>query len=441
METGKVNQLSAMFLMPYNSGIQKTNLSQPLNTAKENSFKKELVLKTESKKAEKTTLISESDKINNSPKTVEQDRKKEHISEHNNETKEPKDKNIEKSSKKQAEQVKENKDKSGNKPDNKLDDKVVDNSKKAKIKQVHIKSPIKSHIKAIKEGIINNEITKKQIKEKVIDTRLHHSKKTSSKKSPEQLLFKETQTKNIEPHKTKINKIKEFKKVIDNRFKNHKKTNKKPEQPIKQTTDTQNDVESKEKIVIAKNEPVKTNIAPVNFHLNLEKEISVSEIKQDRTGNFKQLFEQYQEISNKILNKVDNVIKYMATKGTEAVSIRLQPPELGKIHIELTVKDNSIHAKIHTENIAVKEVILTNLDQLKSGIENNGFNINKLDVEVGGFKNFLPNESQQFGSKNKNNKPNNGGKLFGNGSNVAEVINRPLNPYIFTIGRSVNMLV
>jgi len=439
METGKVNQLSAMFLMPYNSGIQKTNLSQPLNTDKENSFKKELALKTESKKAERTTLIDKPNKIDNSLKPAEQDKNKEQISEHNNETKESKDKNIEKSSKEQTEQVKENEDKSNNKPDNKLDDKVINNSKKTKIKQAHIKLPVKSHIKVIKESIINNEITKKQIKEKVIDTRLHHSKKTSSKKSPEQLLFKEAQAKNIES--PKINKIKEFKKIIDNKFKSYKETKNEPKQSIKQTTDTKNDVESKGKIVITKSEPVKTNIAPVNFHLNLEKEISVSEIKQDKTGNVKQLFEQYQEISDKILNKVDNVIKYMATKGTEAVSIRLQPPELGKIHIELTVKNNSIHAKIHTENIAVKEIILTNLDQLKSGIENNGFNINKLDVEVGGFKNFLPNESQQFGNKNKNNKSNNGGRLFGNGNNVVEVINKPLNPYIFTIGRSVNMLV
>jgi flagellar hook-length control protein FliK len=57
--------------------------------------------------------------------------------------------------------------------------------------------------------------------------------------------------------------------------------------------------------------------------------------------------------------------------------------------VELVVQDNQVTAKINTENAAVKEVILANLDQLKSNLINAGTQINKFDVEVGGFKNYF----------------------------------------------------
>ncbi|HLP47872.1 MAG TPA: flagellar hook-length control protein FliK, partial [Candidatus Kapabacteria bacterium] len=99
------------------------------------------------------------------------------------------------------------------------------------------------------------------------------------------------------------------------------------------------------------------------------------------------ILEQYEALKEKIVNSVENSIKFMITEGENKVGIKLYPPELGKIQVELVIKDNQINARINTENIAVKEAILTNLDQLKSNIESAGIIVHRFDVEVGGFRN------------------------------------------------------
>ncbi|MCX6582909.1 MAG: flagellar hook-length control protein FliK [Candidatus Aminicenantes bacterium] len=110
--------------------------------------------------------------------------------------------------------------------------------------------------------------------------------------------------------------------------------------------------------------------------------------------------EQYEAFKNQVVNSLENSIKFMIAEGEKQVSIKLYPPELGKIQVELVIKDNQVHARINTENIAVKEVILTNLDQLKSNIESAGIIVNRFDVEVGGFRN-------PFDRQSSNGKPGN----------------------------------
>ena len=110
----------------------------------------------------------------------------------------------------------------------------------------------------------------------------------------------------------------------------------------------------------------------------------------------------------------------MVSEGENRVSINLHPPELGKIQVELVVKDNHVHARINTENAAVKEVIMTNLDQLKSNIENAGISVTKFDVEVGGFRNQF---DQQFSEGNSNGR---GGS--GSGSQESSEYSLPKDP-------------
>lgn len=432
MKLDNVNQFSDMLLMP-NMDVQANAIKQyPVNSNKNNSFKEELEI---SSNVKNTKLVDESDKFINNNKNKYQEK--------TNPSDDKDTKVVNKDNEPDVKDKKADVNKDAKKSNNELDNKDINNSNRNsnKGKNSNQNVSIENKIENIKENIVKNEAVKEQIKEKVINAQLTNPKKTSTEQSAEKLLFQQNEDKPKTSKKTDIIEKKELKKnVVENRFKNIKDMGNEVEQKTESIDKQEPEKIVKEAVNIIKSEPVKEAITPVNLNLNLEKEVITNEIKLDKTANTRQILEQYQEISDKILNKVDNVIRYMATKGTEAVSIRLQPPELGKIHIELNVKDNTINAKINTENIAVKEVILTNIDQLKAGIENNGFNINKLDVEIGGFKNFLTNDSQSFNKKGKKGTKNNMG--VGSGfNNGAEVINKPLNPYTFFVGRSVNMLV
>lgn len=167
-----------------------------------------------------------------------------------------------------------------------------------------------------------------------------------------------------------------------------------------------------------------------------------TEIKIQKLLLQQNIKEQYEVVKDNVLNSVDNGIKMMLSAGENRVSIKLHPPELGKIQVELIVKDNHVSARINTENIAVKEVIMTNLDQLKSNIENAGITVQKFDVEVGGFRNHFDRQSSDdsSGGNGRGKKEDGEPQLPGDPDWLPDKIIRQTS-YSYFVGRSINYLV
>ena len=133
-----------------------------------------------------------------------------------------------------------------------------------------------------------------------------------------------------------------------------------------------------------------THKEPININLlnDLSKNFrQVNDAQVTKTYSQSNLYEQYQLLRDKISGTIENSIKLLISSGESKATIQLHPPELGRLQVELITHENQVTAKINTENVAVKEVILSNLNQLKSNLENAGTQITKFDVEVGGFKN------------------------------------------------------
>lgn len=167
-----------------------------------------------------------------------------------------------------------------------------------------------------------------------------------------------------------------------------------------------------------------------------------NQIKIQKLLRQQNIREQYEVIKDNVLNSVDNGIKMMVAEGENRVSINLKPPELGKIQVELIVKDKQVSARINTENIAVKEVIMTNLDQLKSNIENAGISVDKFDVEVGGFRNHFDRDSSgdTSGDRGGGNKRD-GGREFPKDPDWLPDKIIQQSSYSYFLGRSINYLV
>ena len=210
------------------------------------------------------------------------------------------------------------------------------------------------------------------------------------------------------------------------------------------------ELEIKEENIPLKNEPKvsKTQTHENNnnntFNLldqNNKQMDQVKEIQVKKVLNHQNMFEQYQGLKDKVTESVENSIKFLMTNGESRVTMQLQPPELGKVEVELLIKDNQVTAKINTESIAVKEVILSNLDQLKSNLASAGTGVDKFDVEVGGFKNQLDQHFSDGGSGGSGNreKGNEGGTQDPNEPMPGKIKNHQALTHF--LGRSINVVI
>ncbi|QUH20836.1 flagellar hook-length control protein FliK [Alkaliphilus sp. B6464] len=80
------------------------------------------------------------------------------------------------------------------------------------------------------------------------------------------------------------------------------------------------------------------------------------------------------------------------SKDRNEMSIQLTPENLGKISIKIGLNDGTLTGKIYAENYSVKEIIETNLNQLRDALEEKGLSISGLEVHVG-------DNPQNFGSR------------------------------------------
>lgn len=68
--------------------------------------------------------------------------------------------------------------------------------------------------------------------------------------------------------------------------------------------------------------------------------------------------------------------------GQTSIILKLKPESLGRLRMEIMTKDNQVMIKIHTEMPLVKDIIESNVNHLRSELQNQGLEIEKFDVSV-----------------------------------------------------------
>jgi flagellar hook-length control protein FliK len=84
----------------------------------------------------------------------------------------------------------------------------------------------------------------------------------------------------------------------------------------------------------------------------------------------------------RIFEQVERGIIKNATDGSKQIVLRLDPPELGKLTLSLTVAQGEVKALIRTESTATTQMISEQLAQLKHSLEEQGFKVSSLEVET-----------------------------------------------------------
>lgn len=84
-----------------------------------------------------------------------------------------------------------------------------------------------------------------------------------------------------------------------------------------------------------------------------------------------------------LVNQVGRQLSRALLRGDRVIRLRLKPPELGAVKIEMDIKDNVLRLEMIAENSSVKELLLSNVHELRNALAEQGIKIEGLDVQVG----------------------------------------------------------
>ncbi|TWT39418.1 flagellar hook-length control protein FliK [Blastopirellula retiformator] len=83
-----------------------------------------------------------------------------------------------------------------------------------------------------------------------------------------------------------------------------------------------------------------------------------------------------------LIQRVSQAVRTAQTQGGP-IKLRLSPPELGSLRVELEVEEGGMKAKLEAENEAVRKVLLDNLPQLRDRLAELNLRVDSFDVSVG----------------------------------------------------------
>lgn len=82
----------------------------------------------------------------------------------------------------------------------------------------------------------------------------------------------------------------------------------------------------------------------------------------------------------RFVQRVVRAFESAADRGGH-VRLRLHPPELGALRLELTVRDGQMHARLETETEAARNLLLDHLPELKERLASHQIRVERFDVE------------------------------------------------------------
>lgn len=138
------------------------------------------------------------------------------------------------------------------------------------------------------------------------------------------------------------------------------------------TSDIKSDIQNqgKEKIKIKKSNPDVSKIEQIKISPQT-KEVKLELVKQ---GNIKQNTKNTGVNKSSVMDEIVNIVRNVDSKGSKVFRIHLEPPELGKVYIQLTFsEDKKLDMKIYVQKNDVHHYLNSGIEHLKNSVENLGF--------------------------------------------------------------------
>lgn len=79
---------------------------------------------------------------------------------------------------------------------------------------------------------------------------------------------------------------------------------------------------------------------------------------------------------------IPDTIKTAAENGTRHLVVRLDPPDLGQVHIRLRMSQGVLTAELKVDSGSTKDVFTTALPQIRASLENAGIKVGELNIDL-----------------------------------------------------------
>jgi flagellar hook-length control protein FliK len=101
----------------------------------------------------------------------------------------------------------------------------------------------------------------------------------------------------------------------------------------------------------------------------------------------------------KIINQIADKMTVRSNGAQNEVHIKLDPPSLGTVRMNITTSGDTVRTVIVAENHAVKQVIENNFNQLRDAMGEQGLKVDSFTVTVGGESNPQNQSGESFGKE------------------------------------------
>ncbi|THB67939.1 MAG: flagellar hook-length control protein FliK [Desulfovibrio sp.] len=88
------------------------------------------------------------------------------------------------------------------------------------------------------------------------------------------------------------------------------------------------------------------------------------------------------QLSQRLLRTVQDGVMRTLQQNTKQLTLRLDPPSLGKVTVILQVHNKEVNAVIRTENEDVSRIVGDQLAQIRQSLEEQGLKVQELDVQT-----------------------------------------------------------
>ena len=129
-----------------------------------------------------------------------------------------------------------------------------------------------------------------------------------------------------------------------------------------------------------------------------------------------------QVIGAKMINQIVRSAKVHLFDGGAGMTLRLDPPVLGTLQMNVTATEGNVTANFQTSTEAAKHILEANMSSLKQSLTDAGINVDSINVSVGGN----PNQNWNFhggAQQGQNRQRSQGNNRFMQGFASPEILN------------------
>jgi flagellar hook-length control protein FliK len=116
------------------------------------------------------------------------------------------------------------------------------------------------------------------------------------------------------------------------------------------------------------------------------------------------------------MNRILQVIRSNIGRRQSQITVQLDPPELGRLRMDIKLIDNNLNLAITTDNQEARQIILNRMETLRTNLEQNGITLGKVEV-LTRSPNSHPSQNQNWQDQQSSNSGQSFAQQHQSGSN------------------------